>query len=140
MRSAPEGAGLVANPLQALQGEFLLRTGQREKGRAMLSDVAAKVRAAPGPDAWTQALFTLEGIARAARDAADWDVADWAARQMIEHDTNYAGGQYALALVARQRGDLVDARARFDRAAKLWTHADPDLPELRSIRTLLRDR
>src|SRR3989442_2853806 len=38
-----EGAGMVANALQALQGEFFLRTGQREKGRAMLLEVAPKV-------------------------------------------------------------------------------------------------
>src|SRR6185503_3128623 len=106
MREAPEGAGLVATPLQALQGEFFLRTGQRDKARPMLEEVARKVRAAPGPDAWTQALFTLEAIARAAREVGDWDLAGWAARQMAEHDPNYAGAHYALALVAQHGGDM----------------------------------
>ena len=101
----------------------------------MLTDVTAKVRAAPGPDAWTQALFAIELLARAAREAGDWDFADWAAHQMIEHDASYAGGHYVLALVAQHRGDRVDARARFGRAAQLRPHADPDLPELRSMRT-----
>ena len=74
MRGAPEGAGLVATPLKALQGEFFLRTGKTEQGRPMLEEVARKVRAAPGPDAWTQALFTLEAIARAAREVGDWEL------------------------------------------------------------------
>ena len=86
----------MANALQQLQGEFFLRTGQRDKGRATLEDVAKKARAAPGPDAWTQALFTLESIARAAREVGDWDFAAWAAGQMQEHDPNYGGTQYAL--------------------------------------------
>src|SRR5258708_10050363 len=54
MRASPVGAGIVANALQQLQGEFLLRTGQWEKGRALVEEVAKKARAAPGPDAWAQ--------------------------------------------------------------------------------------
>jgi hypothetical protein len=124
MRASPEGAGLVATPLQALQGEFFLRTGQKEKGRAMLEEVARKARAAAGPDAWTQTLFTLEAIARAARDAGEWDLAGWTARQMLEHDPNYAGSHYALALVAEHSGDARAAERERGLAAKYWSHAD----------------
>src|SRR4029077_17131898 len=91
-----EGAGMVATALEALQGEFFLRTGQKDKARPMLEGVARKVRAAPGPDAWTQALLTLGAIAGAAAEVGDWDFAAWAARQMLEHDPNYAGSHYAL--------------------------------------------
>ena len=49
MRESPLGAGIVATALQQLQGEFFLRTGQGDKGRATLEDVVKKVRAAPGP-------------------------------------------------------------------------------------------
>jgi hypothetical protein len=131
-----EGAGMVATPLQAFQGEFFLRTGQKDKARPMLEEVARKVRAAPGPDAWTQALFTLETIARAAREMGDWDLAGWMARQMLEHDPKYAGAHYALALVAQHGGDLLAARAEAAAAGRLWSAADPDLPELRTIKGL----
>src|SRR5262249_31547936 len=114
MRASPLGAGIVANALQHPQGEFFLPTGQREKGRAALEDVAKKVRAAPGPDAWTQALFTLESMASAARDVGDWDFAAWAAGQMRDHDPNYGGTQFALGLVAQHKGDQTSARAAFD--------------------------
>jgi tetratricopeptide (TPR) repeat protein len=123
MRGA-EGAGLVANALKALQGEFFLRTGQPAKGRPMLEEVARNVRAAPGPDAWTQALFTLEAIARAAREVGDWDFAAWAARQMLEHDPRYAGSHLALALVAEHNGDAATARAERALVAKYWSAAD----------------
>jgi tetratricopeptide (TPR) repeat protein len=129
-----EGAGLVENALKTLQGEFFLRTGQKDLARPMLEDVARKLRAAPGPDAWTQALFTLEAMARAARDVGDWDVAAWAARQMIEHDANYAGAHYATALVAQHNGDAATAKNEFAVAAKFWSKADPDLTEMETIR------
>jgi tetratricopeptide (TPR) repeat protein len=126
MRSAPLGAGIVANALQQLQGEFLLRTGQRDKARPMLRELAKKVRAAPGPDAWSQALFTLESIARAARDTGDWELASWAAAEMIDHDPNYAGSQFALALAAEHQGDHARAAAAMALAKQYWKHADPD--------------
>jgi tetratricopeptide (TPR) repeat protein len=128
-----EAGGLVATPLQALQGKFMLRTGQKDEGRSMLESVARSARAAPGPDAWTQAIFTLESIARTARDAGDWDIAMWAAHQMLEHDPNYAGAHFALGLVAAHDGDRAAARREFDAARTLWKNADPDLPELKTI-------
>jgi hypothetical protein len=54
---------------------------------------------------------------------------------MIAHDPNYAGGHYALALVARHQNDAVGARAQFELAAKYWRNADADLPELGVIRS-----
>ena len=136
MRGA-EGGGMVATALQAFQGEFFLRTGQQDKARPMLEEVARRVRAAPGPDAWAQALFTLESIARAAREVGDWDLAGWAARQMAEHDPNYAGAHYALALAAQHAGDLRTAGREAAAAAKFWSAADSDLPELKTIRSMM---
>jgi tetratricopeptide (TPR) repeat protein len=125
-----EAGGLVAVPLQALQGEFFLRTGERDKGRALLQEVAKKARARPGPDAWVETLFTLEAIARAAREVGDWECAGWAAGQMREHDANYAGTHYALALVAEHDGDATTAAAERALVEKYWKNADADVAEL----------
>jgi tetratricopeptide (TPR) repeat protein len=133
MRSSPEGAGLVAPALRQLQGEILMRSGQRDQGRASLQQVAKEVRAAPGPDAWVQALFTLEAIARTAREEGDWELSAWAAQQMLEHDPNYGGTHYAIGLVARHNGNRAAARAAFDRARMLWAAADSSLPELQDL-------
>ena len=65
-----------------------------------------KIRALPGPDNWVQALFTMESIGKTARDADDWPFAEWVGRQMVDHDQHYAGGHYALGLVAEHRGDV----------------------------------
>jgi tetratricopeptide (TPR) repeat protein len=135
LESAADGAALVATSLERLQGEFFLRTGETEKGRALLDAVAKKLRAAPGPDAWTQGLFTLEAIAGAARAAGDWECAGRMARQMLDHDPAYGGTHYALALVADHEGDRSKAAAEFALAGRYWSQADPDLPELRIVRS-----
>jgi tetratricopeptide (TPR) repeat protein len=127
-----EAGGLVAVPLQALQGEFFLRTGQREKGRAMLEEVVKKARALPGPDAWTETLFTIEAIARAAREVGDWQLAAWAADEMRQHDPNYAGTHYALALVAAHNGDTSTSAAERALVEKYWKNADPEV--MRNLR------
>jgi tetratricopeptide (TPR) repeat protein len=136
MRAAPEGAGLVAKPLQELQGELFLRTGQRDRGRSMLQDVVRKARLSPGPDVWTQTTFAIEAVARAARETGDWTLAAWAAAQLMEHDANYAGAHLARALVARHDGDETAARGEFERVRELWSSADPDLPELRTAKSV----
>ena len=133
LRTAP-GGPIAGNALLALQGEFHLRTAARDKGRATLEDVAKRVRAAPGPDLWVQALFTLEALARAARAVGDWELAGRMARHMLAHDPHYGGSRYAMALVAEHDGDLATAKAEFSLAQKYWSKADADLPELADIR------
>jgi tetratricopeptide (TPR) repeat protein len=48
LRSAQGAQGLAAITLEALQGEFLLRTAQRDKGRQVMESAARKWRALPG--------------------------------------------------------------------------------------------
>jgi tetratricopeptide (TPR) repeat protein len=134
LRAARNGAALVGPRFEALQGEFLLRTGQVQKGRAMLESAVRQLRRQTGPDAWVRTLFDLEGIARAARDANDWPTAAWAAGEMLAHDPNYAGTHYAVGLVAAHNGRVGDARSAFTLAERYWAKADPGLPELADLR------
>jgi tetratricopeptide (TPR) repeat protein len=122
--------GQVKPWVDTLRGELLLREGAVAEGRRTLEDVARTLRALPGPDAWIQALFRLESMARVAREAGQWELAEFMARQMVEHDAAYAGSHLALALVAERTGDrAAAARARAE-AARFWRDADRDLPEL----------
>lgn len=130
LKSAPDGQGLAVITLEALQGEFRLRTAQREQGRQGMERAAQKWRALPGPDAWTQSLFRLEALARSARQVGDWALAARMAQLMLEHDPNYAGTHFALALVAEHDGNTATAAREFDLAVKAWANADKDLPEL----------
>jgi tetratricopeptide (TPR) repeat protein len=129
LRTAPGGV-IAANALQALQGELNLRTAARAKGRAILESVVKKMRAAPGPDAWSQTLFALDAMARAARQVGDWELAGHLAQQLIEHDPSYGGSHYAMALVAEHDGDSATAAREFALAIKSWAKADAELPEL----------
>lgn len=129
LRSAPGGT-VAGNALLALQGEFNLRTAARAKGRASLEEAVKRLRAAQGGDAWSQSLFDLETIARAARSVGDWEFAGRVAREMLAHDPAYAGSHYALALVAEHDGDGTTAKSEFGLTLKYWTAADHDLPEL----------
>ena len=133
-------AGISVNRNQAqpwvdtLRGELLLRDGDRAKGRQILEGVARTLRGLPGPDAWIQALFRLEAMARTARDAGEWELAGFLADQMIEHDAAYGGSHLARALVAEHRGDRALASAARAEAARYWADADPDLPELKVVK------
>jgi tetratricopeptide (TPR) repeat protein len=126
--------------LDLVQGSLQLRTGEKEKGRATLEDVGRRLRALPGPDAWMQALFVLEQLARSAREAKDLELAERMARQMLEHDPAYAGGHYELGLAAAARGDAAASERAFAEAGRLWSEADPDLPELRRVRMAVAAR
>ncbi len=128
----------VSPYVDGLRGELLLRGGRRSEAAEVLRDVQKRIRAVPGPDAWTEALFRLEAIARVAREVEDWDLLDYTARQMSDHDPAYGGTRYALGLVAEHRGDREGARREFDAALGYWQKADPDLPELVVARASLK--
>jgi tetratricopeptide (TPR) repeat protein len=131
------GRDAVAPYVDELRGEILLRSGRTVEGVTILKDWERAIRAVPGPDAWILALFRLESIARVARDVGEWELAEYTARQMLEHDRSYAGSHFAWALVAEHKGDLETKRTEFSAAEKLWAKADADLPELRQIRAKL---
>jgi Tfp pilus assembly protein PilF len=57
---------------------------------------------------------------------------------MLEHDPNYAGTHYALALVAQHDGNMPTARREAELALKGWATADKDMLELKTISDLRR--
>jgi tetratricopeptide (TPR) repeat protein len=138
LKAAPDGQSLAVIPLEALQGEFRLRTAQREQGRQAMERAAQKWRSLPGPDAWTQSLFRLEALARSARQVGDWPLAARMAQLMLEHDPAYGGTHYALGLVAQHDGNEATAKREFALAAKAWANADRDLGELKTMADLRR--
>jgi tetratricopeptide (TPR) repeat protein len=128
-------AALAALPFPGLLwANILLREKKTEEGEALTREIEKMVRAMPGPDAWSAARFELEGIAQTAREAGDWELAEFTAQQMIQHDPSYAAGYFALGLAIEHAGDGAKARQQFAMAEKLWSKADKDLPELERIR------
>jgi tetratricopeptide (TPR) repeat protein len=125
--------GQVKPWVDTLRGELRLREGAVPEGRRILEEVALTLRGLPGPDAWIQALFRLESMARVAREVGQWELAGFMARQMLEHDAAYGGSHLALALVAERNGDRAAAARGRAEAARLWRDADRDLPELAMV-------
>ncbi len=117
-----------------LRADILLREKKMEEGEDLTKEIERMVLAMPGPDAWSAARFELESIARTAREAGDWELAKFTAQQMIQHDPSYAGGYFALGLVAEHTGDATMTRQQFATAEKLWSRADKNLPELARMR------
>ena len=110
-----------------LRAEILLRDGKMEEGNRLMERIVKDVVAVSGPDAWSEAIFQLEYIARVAREASDWTLAESAAREMIGHDPSYAGGYFALGLVAEHQGNSPSAKQEFATAQRLWSKADANL-------------
>ena len=98
-----------------------------EEGNRLMERIVKDVVAVSGPDAWSEALFQLEYIARVAREASDWTLAESAAQEMIAHDPSYAGGYFALGLVAEHQGNAPTAKQEFATAQRLWSKADANL-------------
>ncbi len=115
-----------------LRAELLLQEKQWNQGNALTKQIEDTIEAVPGPDAWSEALFEFDSIARDARQAGDWDLAESTAQRMIQHDPSYAGGYYDLGLVAEHRGDSANAQQEFATAEKLWGKADPGVQRSRS--------
>ncbi len=118
----------------ALRAAILLRGKQTQEGEALTLEIGKLIVAAPGPDAWSTALFQLESIAQNARQMDDWELAGFMADEMIRHNPSYAGGYFARGLVAEHTGNAAKARQNFALAEKFWSRADKDLPELKRIR------
>lgn len=121
----------------ALEAMLLLRDGRTQEGEAILVKVEESAMAMPGPDGWIAAIFVLDSIARKAREADDWPLAQYTAQQMIQHDPYYAGGHFAFGLVAEHAGEAEGSHEMFATAEKYWSHADPDFPELAAVRKKL---
>ncbi|HXJ07296.1 MAG TPA: tetratricopeptide repeat protein [Candidatus Acidoferrum sp.] len=110
-----------------LRAEIMLREGKLDEANPLMERILKDIVAVSGPDAWSEALFQLEYIARVAREAGDWTLAESAAREIIGHDPTYAGGYFALGLVAEHKGNTPTAKKEFAMAQKLWSKADANL-------------
>jgi tetratricopeptide (TPR) repeat protein len=110
-----------------LHAEIMLYEKNWDKGNALVEKLQEEMTAVPGPDAWSEALFRLESIAKMARRIGDWELVEHTAQKMIQHDPSYAGGYFALGWVAEHQGDASQARQKFATGEKLWSKADANV-------------
>ena len=119
--------------VEGLRGEIMLKKKQLTEATQLLEQIVPAIRQLAGPDEWTESLFSLEWVFQLARAAEAWDLAEFTANQMAEHDKYYGGTHYALGLVAEHRGDAAGAHAEFSKAEHAWSHADADFPPMADI-------
>jgi protein-disulfide isomerase len=122
---------------EILRAEILLSQRKSAEGVALMKEIEEQLRASPGPDARSEALIQLDSIARRARETKEWALAEFTARETIQQDPSYAGGYYAMALVAEHEGNRAKAIQQFGVAENLWSEADKELPELLILRQKL---
>jgi len=141
MRTLVPGDAATIRPyVDGLRGALLLNADEKATAEDLFHGVVRRIRAANGPDAWTQGLFQLEFLCDVARRENDWELAGQLAQAMDQRAADYAGSHYALAIVAQHSGDSETAAGEFSTAAKLWSQADPELPELADVHKALATR
>ena len=123
-------------PLQLLKTELALQRGHPEAEPAM-RDLMLKAKEHFRQADSTDSLFLLQLVAEDCRNLKKWDLAQFAAEQMLGFDANYAGGHYEMGLVRLRTGQVGAARAELEKAVELWKNADPDLDELRQAKQQL---
>jgi tetratricopeptide (TPR) repeat protein len=109
-----------AMELLRAQADFL--EGKRESAASRLRRRALTMRALPGSDAWSDAMFQLRLIAEIAMDYGDWDLARFAAHQLVEQAPFYAGAHSLLARIAEHDGETSGSAHEPVRAGKLRVH------------------
>jgi hypothetical protein len=127
MEQLPATALKALEDAVMLRAEILLREKNWDQGNALMEQVEEQIVAVPGPDAWSEAVFELDSVARLAFEIGDWELANYTARKMVQHDPSYAGGHFAQGLVGEHLGDAPKARLEFAAAEKLWSKADADV-------------
>jgi tetratricopeptide (TPR) repeat protein len=137
LRDAGQQGEAIAPDFRLLQGEFFLQAGERARGAAMVRAAVVELTAASDADAWAHTLFTIEAAGRFARSSGDWALASDLADALLQHDSAYAGGHYALGLAAEQRGDLTVAKREYTAAVARWADADRDFQPVEEARARL---
>jgi Tfp pilus assembly protein PilF len=130
----PPDAAALRPHLLLLQIELKLKAGNNADALEGLRELSRRIRSANSPDTSAVERLQLEAFSSFARKTGVWDLAAEAAKTMISHDPDYAAGHYALALCAEHQKDAGTASREFQEALQRWSHADPDLPELRYAR------
>jgi tetratricopeptide (TPR) repeat protein len=132
----PHPRDYPAFPLSLLKTELAMRRGHPEAESA-LRELLLKAKAHYQQADSTGSLFLIQLEAEDCRSLKKWDLAQFAAEQMLAFDTNYAGGHYEIAMIKIQMGQADSARPELQRAIELWKNADPDLEELRQAKQSL---
>ncbi|HEY6352640.1 MAG TPA: tetratricopeptide repeat protein [Candidatus Angelobacter sp.] len=115
----PAWHALVASNIEILRAQADFLKGERVRASARLHQEAVQVRGLPGSDAWSDAMFQLRLIGEIAIEAGDWELARFAAQQLLDHAPLYAGTHSLLARLAEHDGNAPLAMRESQRVKQL---------------------
>jgi predicted metalloendopeptidase/Tfp pilus assembly protein PilF len=95
----------VDGAMELLRSQTDFLEGRRELAAGRLRRRVLTMRALPGSDAWSDAMFHIRLIAEIAMDYGDWDLARFAAHQLAEHAPFYTGTHSLLSRIAEYDRD-----------------------------------
>jgi hypothetical protein len=119
--------------LKLLKTELALRRGH-EGAEPAMRDLLLQAKGQFRQADSTGSLFLIQLVAEDCRNLKKWDLAQFAAEQMLGFDANYAGGHYEMGMVKVQTSQAGAAQPELQKAIELWKNADPDLDELRQAK------
>lgn len=121
VRELPAWGTTISSWVIVLHAVLELDGGDHRHANSELSQLEKDLRARPGADAWSDALFQLELVDHLAVQFKAWDLAQFTAGQLQEHAPDYGGTHWALAQVAQHEGNESVARREIELATKAWS-------------------
>jgi tetratricopeptide (TPR) repeat protein len=121
--------------LQELEATIAARAGERKKAYELYRKAADREAAIlyTEPPAYPRPV--IEGLANMALALGDHAVAEKAYRELLELEPGSGRAYFGLAAALDALGKNTEARDARTRAAKAWARADPDLPQVQSLKT-----
>src|SRR5438093_4533531 len=121
--------------LQELEGTIAARGGNRKKGYELFRKAADREAAMLYTEPPSYPRPVAEGWANVALATGDFATAEKAYREALGREPGSGRAFFGLAASLDGLGRTSEAQATRNRAAKAWSHADANLPQMEKLRT-----
>src|SRR5262245_24518495 len=138
MRKDLEAATTSKEPIgigaQELEAAIAARGGDRKKGYELFRKAADREAALLYTEPPSYPRPVVEGFANGALALGDYSTAEKAYREALAREPGSGRAYFGLAASLDGLGNAAEARAARQRAAKAWAAADPDLPQMKTLK------
>ena len=118
-----------------LEATLLARGGKRKNANQLFAKAAEREANMIYTEPPSYPRPVVEGWANTALATRDFATATREYREALQREPGSGRSFFGLAAALRGQGKMAEARESQERAAKAWVKADPDLPQLQSVRT-----
>jgi predicted Zn-dependent protease len=123
-----------------LQASIAARGGDRKKAYELFRKAADRETAMMYTEPPSYPRPVVEGLATVALALGDFATAEREYRNALVREPGSGRAYFGLAAALDGLGQATDAREARARGAKAWANADPDLPQIQSLRLSSADR